>query len=56
MHSKNPNCFNCIFFTVTWEPKYPKACKFFGIKGTRLPSVVVFNSTGEPCKAFTKKT
>jgi len=53
--SPKVNCFHCAFFTLTWEPKHPKACKLFGIKSMQLPSVIVFNSTGEQCSGFVKK-
>ncbi|MDR2532441.1 MAG: uracil-DNA glycosylase [Oscillospiraceae bacterium] len=49
------NCFHCAHFALTWEPKFPKACKLFGIKSARMPSVVVFNSSGEPCNGFINK-
>jgi len=55
METEKINCLHCIYFTVTWEPKFPKACKLFGIKSAQMPSAVVFNSTGEPCNAFTRK-
>jgi hypothetical protein len=49
------NCFHCVHFVTTWEPKHPKGCTLFGIKSAQLPSVIVFNSTGEPCNGFKEK-
>ena len=50
------NCFDCVHFSVTWEPTYPKACKVFEFKTTQLPSAVVYETTGDVCMAFKKKT
>jgi hypothetical protein len=55
MQNEKPDCFKCIYFKLTWEPKFPKACRLFGIKTANMPSVVVFNSTGEHCNGFIKK-
>lgn len=50
-----PDCFRCLYFALTWEPTHPKACKLFGIKSSQLPSVVIFNSSGEHCNGFIHK-
>jgi hypothetical protein len=42
----------CQFYHVTWDPRHPRGCRFYGFKGTRLPSQVVLESSGEPCNAF----
>jgi len=49
------NCFNCIYFSVTWDPKTPKGCKFFGFKSENMPSATVYESTGKNCIAFEQK-
>ena len=49
------NCFRCVHFYITWEPQFPKACKLFGFKSAKLPSVDVFESTGSVCLGFEKK-
>ena len=51
----NINCFKCVYFSITWDPKFPKACRFFGFKSAGMPSATVFNSTGGECVAFEKK-
>ena len=51
----NINCFQCVYFSITWDPKFPKACKLFGFKSAGLPSITVFQSTGKDCIAFKKK-
>ena len=52
---RNINCFQCVYFHITWDPKFPKACKFFGFKSANMPSATVFQSTGDDCAAFVKK-
>jgi hypothetical protein len=49
------NCYLCIHFKITWEPKFPYSCRAHGFKGPQIPSVVVFNSSGEQCLLFTPK-
>jgi hypothetical protein len=49
------DCFQCIHFSITWEPRRPRACKFFGFKTAGMPSVVVLNSSGSPCEGFQQK-
>lgn len=51
----NPNCYKCKYYAVTWNPKTPNTCKFFGFQSAQLPSVVVYNSTREMCAAFELK-
>jgi len=58
MESNNTNkvdCFQCKYFAVTWEPRFPRSCKLFGFKTVQMPSVTVFNSSGVQCEGFVKK-
>ncbi|MCL2087494.1 MAG: hypothetical protein FWH05_07900 [Oscillospiraceae bacterium] len=50
-----PDCFKCKHFYITWEQKSQKACRLFEFKSDRLPSVVVFKSTGKKCEGFEPK-
>jgi len=50
------NCFKCKFFYVTWDPKHPNGCKAMGFKTKRLPSVIVFQSSGNPCQVYKEKS
>ncbi|MCL2089305.1 MAG: uracil-DNA glycosylase [Oscillospiraceae bacterium] len=52
---KRVNCMSCKYYAVTWEPKFPNSCRFFGFKTTGPPSVTVFKTTGEVCEAYEKK-
>jgi hypothetical protein len=47
-----PNCLDCQYFAVSWDPDFPRSCKVFGIKTSRMPSHVVYESTGRHCPAF----
>lgn len=56
MKNTNPiDCFKCRHFYVTWDASKPRGCKAFGFKGPQLPSVVVLESSGEPCLKFSPK-
>jgi hypothetical protein len=54
-NEKRINCFNCEHYANTWNPKFPRACKFFGFKSAQMPSDSVYASTGEHCNSFKKK-
>ena len=49
------NCLQCVYFTVTWDPKYPRSCKLYGFKTSDMPSATVYKSSGLPCDGFVKK-
>lgn len=50
-----PKCHDCQHFYVTWDNKFPMGCKTFGFKGKQLPSLAVFQSTGQSCCYFESK-
>ncbi|TVR87039.1 MAG: hypothetical protein EA428_13800 [Spirochaetaceae bacterium] len=47
-----PNCLQCRYFRVTWEPRFPRSCTVFGIKTKMLPSIAVYRATGRHCPSF----
>ena len=49
------NCFQCRHFTVTWNSKFPRACKFYGFKTAEFPSATILRTTGSACLGFEKK-
>lgn len=49
------NCVKCQHYFVTWDYKSPKGCKAFNFKSTSIPSLVVFQSSGQPCMKFESK-
>jgi len=52
---KNINCCTCTYYYITWDPTFPKGCKFYGFKSLNLPSLLVKQSSGIPCEKFTPK-
>ena len=55
MDKKKVNCFKCKYYATTWQPGYPRSCRFYGFKGTQMPSLTVVATTGEECNAFEEK-
>ena len=49
------NCYKCVYYYVTWDPKFPKGCRFFGFKTAGTPSADVYRSAGASCNGFAKK-
>lgn len=49
------NCLKCKYFYVTWDQKFPNGCKFFGFKSQYRPSLVVWQTSGQECHAYTIK-
>jgi len=50
--SPAPSCRGCRFHYITYEEEWPYGCRAFEFKSKRLPSLVVEESSGEPCRAF----
>ena len=46
------DCLQCKHFVITWNPKFPKACKLYGFKSIYYPSSEVLKATGEECIGF----
>jgi len=55
MTSDRIDCIQCEHFIVTWNPRFPRACRLYGFKSMQLPSVEVMKATGEECIGFVKK-
>ena len=47
-----PNCLKCGHFRISWDPRFPRACRVFEIKSRELPSVEVYRATGTHCPSF----
>jgi len=54
-NSKPVDCFNCKYFYTTWDVNNPRGCTAFGFKTIRLPSLVVLETSGDPCHKFQSK-
>ncbi len=50
-----PDCLSCAHFWITWDRDYPRGCRAFDIKSSRLPSHEVFAATGAHCPAYLRK-
>ncbi|HNW91456.1 MAG TPA: hypothetical protein PKM88_00925 [bacterium] len=46
------DCFSCAHFTITYDKRFPYACRVFGFKGKELPARTVFATTGSACTAL----
>lgn len=55
MINEKINCLKCKYYYITWDPAFPKGCKFYGFKSLNLPSIMVKQSSGMCCCQFTLK-
>ena len=53
--NKVRSCIGCRHYFVTWEPKTPKGCKFFGFKSIQMPCLMVRKTTGQDCQEYSAK-
>jgi len=49
------DCRKCKHYYITWDPSNPMGCRKFNFKSRIMPSEVVFQSSGEPCRGFEPK-
>ena len=40
---------------MSWDPRLPNSCKFYGFKTRNLPSADVLRLDGQPCQGFAVK-
>lgn len=52
---KKINCFDCVYFKITYSTLHPRACLQWGFKGMQMPSIAYFQSVGKNCEQFVKK-
>ena len=50
-----PDCWKCAYFTVSWDPAKPYACKLMGFKSRMLPAFEVKMADGHDCRGFASK-
>jgi hypothetical protein len=50
-----PNCWQCVHFSVSWDPKLPYACKMMGFKSRMMPALEVLRADGSRCQGFKSK-
>ncbi|HOJ59736.1 MAG TPA: uracil-DNA glycosylase [bacterium] len=48
-------CRQCRYYYITWDPRRPYGCKALGFKSVKIPSQVVYESSGLECQSFQPK-
>ncbi|HQH74386.1 MAG TPA: uracil-DNA glycosylase [bacterium] len=48
-------CRQCRYYYITWDRHRPYGCKALGFKSAKMPSQVVFESSGIECQSFQPK-
>lgn len=49
------SCFGCVHLVTTYDRAMPYACRLFGLKSRRLPSIEVREESGEDCKGYERR-
>ena len=52
---KAPDCWQCRYFAISWDPRNPYHCKMMGFKSRMIPSFEVFRADGNNCRGFMVK-
>ncbi len=52
---RGPNCWQCRFFAVSWDPRMPYACQRLGFKTPLMPAIEVLRIDGQHCRGFAPK-
>ena len=52
---KGPNCWDCRFLGITWNPRMPYSCKLMGFRSRMIPSLEVLRADGMFCMGFMPK-
>ena len=55
MSTERVNCRNCKYYYITWDANMPHGCKAFGFKTRQIPSVGVYQSSGQDYQGFEEK-
>lgn len=50
-----PNCWQCQYFSISWDPNLPYLCKLMGFKSRITPAIEVLRADGQRCQGFTPK-
>jgi hypothetical protein len=50
-----PNCWQCRYFSISWDTSRPYSCRLMGFKSKALPSIEVLRADGQPCRGFVAK-
>ena len=52
---KGPNCWECRYLSITWDPRMPYGCKMMGFRSRVIPSIEVLRTDGRFCGGFAPK-
>ena len=55
MGNKEILCLRCKHYYTSWDPRAPRACKFYGFISKHIPKDVVKRETGTECQAYEEK-
>ena len=50
-----PDCWKCLHFAVSWDPKLPYLCRLIGFKSRVIPAMEVMRIDGKACEGFAAK-
>jgi len=53
--SAGPNCWQCRYFSISWDTSRPYSCRLMGFKTKVLPSLEVLRADGQVCQGFSAK-
>jgi len=48
-------CQGCRHYWITWEQRFPYACRAHEFKTNRNPALAVFQASGIPCQLYSPK-
>jgi hypothetical protein len=48
-------CRTCKHYRVSWDPRAPHSCSAIGFKSQKLPSLIVYESSGIECQLWEAK-
>lgn len=50
-----PDCWSCVFFSISWDPRFPYACSLMGFKSKITPCLDVVRLDGNKCLGYVEK-
>jgi hypothetical protein len=55
MKKEKTICFDCKYFFITWDDRFPRGCRAMDFKSKKMPSKLVYEASGMPCTKFKLK-
>lgn len=50
-----PNCFQCLYYKVSGNPRLPHVCTLYGLHTIRRPSFEIRSALAQDCSHFEHK-